>query len=205
MGHHVVLLGLMGAGKTSIGRIVAGRLGVELIDGDERLSECTSGRTWPTWPAPRPSKPSRDGGPDRPRCLASGAPAVMGPRPRSASRPSSGTTSRGTPWSGSPLPSTTSPARRSRRPTVRSSTTVTHMTLSHQMKVRDPLVLALDPLIVDVSTTDDQAAADRIVSFSLDMPHTRSAGSVPPDVRSGASPTTPPRRTPKPSSMRHPA
>ena len=42
---HVVLLGLMGAGKTSIGRIVAERLGLPLIDGDERLAEQTGGRT----------------------------------------------------------------------------------------------------------------------------------------------------------------
>src|SRR5215213_9019211 len=45
MARHVVLLGLMGAGKTSIGRIVAERLGVELIDGDELLADRTGGRT----------------------------------------------------------------------------------------------------------------------------------------------------------------
>jgi shikimate kinase len=42
---HVVLLGLMGAGKTSIGTEVAARLGRPLIDGDERLAERTGGRT----------------------------------------------------------------------------------------------------------------------------------------------------------------
>ena len=42
---HVVLLGLMGAGKTSIGTVVAERLGRPLIDGDERLAELTGGRT----------------------------------------------------------------------------------------------------------------------------------------------------------------
>jgi shikimate kinase len=40
---HVVLLGLMGAGKTSIGRRVAERLGRELIDGDDEL-EARTGR-----------------------------------------------------------------------------------------------------------------------------------------------------------------
>ena len=45
MPRHVVLLGLMGAGKTSIGRVVAERLGLPLIDGDERLAELTGGRT----------------------------------------------------------------------------------------------------------------------------------------------------------------
>ena len=42
---HVVLLGLMGAGKTSIGTVVAERLGLPLVDGDERLAEMTGGRT----------------------------------------------------------------------------------------------------------------------------------------------------------------
>jgi len=45
MACHVVLLGLMGAGKTSIGRLVADRLGVELVDGDEELAARTGGRT----------------------------------------------------------------------------------------------------------------------------------------------------------------
>ena len=45
MTKHVVLLGLMGAGKTSVGRVVAERLGLELVDGDERLADYTGGRT----------------------------------------------------------------------------------------------------------------------------------------------------------------
>lgn len=42
---HVVVLGLMGAGKSSIGRRVAKRLGRELVDGDEELQRRTGGRT----------------------------------------------------------------------------------------------------------------------------------------------------------------
>jgi shikimate kinase len=42
---HVVLLGLMGAGKTSVGRRVAARLRRELVDGDAVLEERTGGRT----------------------------------------------------------------------------------------------------------------------------------------------------------------
>lgn len=42
---HVVLLGLMGGGKTSVGRRVAERLGRELLDGDAILQERTGGRT----------------------------------------------------------------------------------------------------------------------------------------------------------------
>lgn len=41
---HVVLLGLMGGGKTSVGRRVAERLGRPLLDGDEIL-EAHAGRT----------------------------------------------------------------------------------------------------------------------------------------------------------------
>lgn len=42
---HVVILGLMGAGKTSVGRRVAGHLGRPLIDGDAVLEERTGGLT----------------------------------------------------------------------------------------------------------------------------------------------------------------
>ncbi len=42
---HIVLLGLMGAGKTSVGRRVAERLGRPLIDGDERLEAASGGLT----------------------------------------------------------------------------------------------------------------------------------------------------------------
>ena len=40
-----MLLGLMGAGKTSVGRRVAARLGRQLLDGDVVLAERTDGRT----------------------------------------------------------------------------------------------------------------------------------------------------------------
>ena len=42
---HVVLLGLMGAGKTSVGRRVAARLERPLLDCDEVLAERTGGKT----------------------------------------------------------------------------------------------------------------------------------------------------------------
>ena len=42
---HIVLLGLMGTGKTSVGRRVAERLGRPLLDGDEVLEERSGGRT----------------------------------------------------------------------------------------------------------------------------------------------------------------
>lgn len=42
---HLVLLGLMGAGKTSVGRRAAARVGRPLIDGDAILRERTGGMT----------------------------------------------------------------------------------------------------------------------------------------------------------------
>ena len=42
---HIVLLGLMGSGKTSIGRLVAEQLGWPLVDGDDWLEERNGGRT----------------------------------------------------------------------------------------------------------------------------------------------------------------
>ena len=42
---HVVLLGLMGSGKTSIGLRVAERMGWPLVDGDVWLEERAGGRT----------------------------------------------------------------------------------------------------------------------------------------------------------------
>ncbi len=175
MGHHVVLLGLMGAGKTSIGRIVAERLGVELIDGDERLSECTGGRT-------AADVASAEGIEALHAmevrialaALASGVPAVIGPAASvcESAVVRDNLTGHAVVWLTAPVDHLARKAiKKAHRPLVHDGDP--RDLLSHQMKVREPLVLALDPLIVDVSTTDDQAAADRIVSFSLDMPHTR--------------------------------
>jgi shikimate kinase len=41
---HLVLVGLMGVGKTTVGRVLAERLGRELVDSDERI-EALTGRT----------------------------------------------------------------------------------------------------------------------------------------------------------------
>jgi shikimate kinase len=44
MSRHLVLVGLMGVGKTTVGRILAERLGRELVDSDLRI-EALTGRT----------------------------------------------------------------------------------------------------------------------------------------------------------------
>ena len=43
-GRHLVLVGLMGVGKTTVGEVVARRLGRELVDSDLRI-EALTGRT----------------------------------------------------------------------------------------------------------------------------------------------------------------
>ena len=43
--------------------------------------------------------------------------------------------------------------------------------LTRQRAVREPLVCFLDPLVIDGSTTEDAAAADRIVVFARERGH----------------------------------
>ena len=73
-------------------------------------------------------------------------------------------------WCGSRHLSTTSrkAAKKRHRPLVHDGDAVELLT--RQLAAREPLVLALDPLVVDVSTTDDEAAAELIIEFARDAP-----------------------------------
>ena len=170
MAQHVVLLGLMGAGKTSIGRAVAERLGVELVDGDERLADCTGGRT--------AAQVADAEGIDALHALeaeiavtalASSDPAVIGP---AASVCESAVVRDHlvrhiVVWLTAPVEYLARKAvKKGHRPLVNDQDPVQLMT--RQRAVREPLVLALDPLVVDVSMIDDDAAADTIVKFVRD-------------------------------------
>ena len=170
---HVVLLGLMGAGKTSIGRVVAERLGVELVDGDERLADYTGGRT--------AADVAETEGIDALHAieaeialtaLASGDPAVIGP---AASVCESAVVrdhmvGHAVVWLTAPIEHLARKAvKKGHRPLVNDRDPVELLT--RQRAVREPLVLALDPLVVDVSTTEDAAAADRIVVFARERGH----------------------------------
>jgi shikimate kinase len=156
---HVVLLGLMGAGKTSVGRVVAERLGVELVAGDERLAHYTGGRT--------AADVAETEGIDALHAieaeiavtaLASGDPAVIGPG-------ADHMVGHAVVWLTAPIEQLARKAvKKSRRPLVTDGDPVELLT--RQRAVREPLVLALDPLVIDVSTTEDAAAADRIVVFA---------------------------------------
>jgi shikimate kinase len=164
---HVVLLGLMGAGKTSIGRIVAERLGLPLIDGDERLAEQTGGRT--------AAEITDEHGIEvlhameaeiALAALAEADPAVIGP----ASSVCEVATVRDAlvghdlVWlTGPPEHLAAEAVGKAHRPLLDDGDPVE--LFRHQLAVREPLILALDPLVIDVATTGDDDAADAIVDF----------------------------------------
>lgn len=160
---HVVLLGLMGAGKTSIGTEVAARLGRPLIDGDERLAERTDGRT--------AAEIENDRGLEvlhrieaeiALEALARADPAVIGP----ASSVCESATVRDAlaehlvVWLRAPLDYLARTAvMKSHRPLVDHEDPVT--LFAKQMAVREPLVLPLAALVIEVAEVSvDEAAAE---------------------------------------------
>lgn len=170
MGQHVVLLGLMGAGKTSIGRLVAGRLGVDLVDGDDRLAELTGGRT--------AADIEDSDGLDALHAmeieialtaLGSSEPAVIGP---AASVCESAVArdhmaDHAVVWLTAPVEHLARKAvEKTHRPLIHDGDAVD--VLTRQLAVREPLVLALQPLVIDVSTTSDDDAAEVIVASVKD-------------------------------------
>jgi shikimate kinase len=168
MVHHVVLLGLMGAGKTSIGRVVAERLGVALIDGDQHLADLAGGRT--------AAEIAETDGIERLhelelevalRALASSVPAVIGPAASVCESAVARDHMAGhaVVWLTAPVEYLARKAvGKGHRPLVHDGNPLELLT--RQQAVREPLVLALDPLVVDVSELDDDAAADLIVDFA---------------------------------------
>ena len=163
---HVVLLGLMGAGKTSIGRIVAERLGLPLIDGDERLEEQTGGRTAAEIADERGIDVLHDMEAEIALAALAGADAaVIGP----ASSVCESATVRDA-LVGHHLVWLTAPAehlaaeavRKSHRPLLDEGDPVE--LFRQQLVIREPLIMALDPLVVDVASTGDEDAADAIIS-----------------------------------------
>jgi shikimate kinase/3-dehydroquinate synthase len=167
---HVVLLGLMGAGKTSIGRLVAARLGVAFVDGDDRLAEETLGRT---------AADVADGeGLDvlhameaeiALAALRSGEPCVIGPGASVCESAVVRDHMAGhvVVWLTAPVDHLAGKAVEKRhRPLVHDGDP--RPLLARQLAVREPLVMALDPFVVDVSTTNEDGAADMIVAFVRD-------------------------------------
>ena len=164
---HVVILGLMGAGKTSIGRIVAERLGLPLIDGDERLAEQTGGRT----AAEIADEQGIDALHDMEAEIALAAldladPAVIGPASSvcESAVVRDALVGHHVVWLTAPAEHLADKAvRKSHRPLVHDGDPVE--LFRQQIATREPLIMALDPLVIDVASTDDEAAADAIVSY----------------------------------------
>jgi shikimate kinase len=164
---HVVLLGLMGAGKTSIGKLVAERLGRPLIDGDERLAELTGGRTAAEVADERGIEVLHAMEAEIAiTALASADPAVIGPASSvcESAAVRDALTEHLVVWLRAPVDYL-----------VANATTKSHRPLldrgdpaelfEEQLAVREPLVLPLADLVVDVTALTKAEAADEIAAL----------------------------------------
>jgi shikimate kinase len=167
---HVVILGPMSSGKTSIGRLVAQRLGRELVDGDEQLEARTGGRT--------AADVADDEGIDALHemeeqvvldALGSSTPAVIGPaasvieseRVREQLRDTTLV------WlTASPEYLAERAVKKSHRPLLQDGDVVGLFRRQHE--VRDPLARPLAALVIDVSETSKRAAARAITDLVRD-------------------------------------
>ena len=161
------MLGLMGAGKTTVGKVVAERLGIPLIDGDERLSDDTGGRT--------AAEIADEQGLDvlhameadiALTALSEAQPAVVAP----ASSVCESTAVRDAlaahlvVWLQAPADLLAERAvRQSHRPLLDHGDVV--KMFEEQLATREPLVVPLAGLVVDVSTAGIEKAADAVVTF----------------------------------------
>jgi shikimate kinase len=165
---HVVLLGLMGAGKTSIGRIVAERLGLPLIDGDERLAEETGGRT--------AAEITDDHGLGALHgmeaeialvALSSAHPAVIGPASSVCESAAVRDALAGhlVVWLHAPVGYLVDNAvKKTHRPLLDRGDPA--QLFAEQLAIREPLVLPLAGLVVDVSSVSAEEAAESVVTFA---------------------------------------
>ena len=161
---HVVLLGLMGSGKTSIGKRVAQRLGRPLVDGDDLLEARSEGRT--------AADIAEAAGIDALHeleaeialeAIARTEPSVIGPAASAIDDDEVLTALRGhtVVWFRAPAAYLAEHAiRKSHRPLVHDDDDPVAL-FERQLAAREPRVLPLADLIVDVSTMakDDAAAA----------------------------------------------
>ncbi len=163
----------MGAGKTSIGRVVAERLGLPLIDGDEQLAERTDGHT--------AAEISDEYGLDALHALEAelaiaalnaAQPAVIGPASSvcESAVVREALTAHLVIWLSAPVDYLVNAAvQKSHRPLLDRGDPA--RLFEEQLKVREPLVLPLASLVVDVSTVTVEEAADAIVAFVADADH----------------------------------
>ena len=158
----------MGAGKTSIGTIVAERLDRQLIDGDERLAEITGGRT--------AAEISEERGLEALHALeaeialdalSAADPAVIGPASSvcESAAVRDALADHFVVWLRAPVDYLVANAvRKSHRPLLDRGDPA--QLFEDQIAVREPLVLPLTDLIVDVTAVSKAEAADEIVALA---------------------------------------
>lgn len=181
-GQHVVMLGLMGAGKTSIGTRVAERLGWPMVDSDVRL-EASTGRT--------AAEIADENGLDalhvieeeialaalaemESTVIAAAASVCESARVRDA------LADHVVVWLSAPIDLLASRAdEKSHRPLVERSDIAA--VLERQRAIREPLVRPLAELVIDVATVTIDEAADEIVELVTARDDARRSASRPRD------------------------
>ncbi|BAK84965.1 shikimate kinase / 3-dehydroquinate synthase [Komagataeibacter medellinensis NBRC 3288] len=162
-GQTIVMVGLMGAGKTTIGRILAARLGLPFVDSDEeieRAAGCSIADLFQKYGEPEFRRGERLvirrllSGP--PVVLATGGGAFMDPRTRASVRAHAVSI-----WLRCPLPLLVQRvAERTHRPLL--NNTSPHAVLADLMRIRHPVYAEAD-IIVDCGDDNVEHSADHVL------------------------------------------
>lgn len=172
LARHIVLIGLMGSGKTSVGKRVARRLGLSLVDGDEVLAERNGDRT-------AAEIADAEGIDELHRmeeaialeALAHPSPAVIGPASSvcESAAVRQALADHVVVWlHASPEVLAEKAVRKHHRPLLDTGDPVE--LFRHQVATREPLIAPVTDLVVDVEATDDDQAADTIADFARNHP-----------------------------------
>ena len=165
---HIVLLGLMGAGKTEVGRQVAERLHLPLLDCDGELEDLTGGRT--------AREVADEQGIDALHelearialeMLATADPAVIGPAASVIEVDAVRDAMAGhlVVWLTGPVELLAEKAADGEhRPLVHEQDTAT--LVAEQLRVREPLALALADLVLDISASSREAQAEAVIDLA---------------------------------------
>ncbi len=157
----------MGAGKTSVGRRVARRLGRPLVDGDERLEAGSGGRTAAQIATAEGIEKLHDLEAEIAlEALAGSTPAVIGPAASVIEVDAVRDALAGhlVVWLTASAEHLAEKAvQKDHRPLIHDGDPVE--LVRHQLAVREPLVLPLADLVLDVTTMSKDAQADAVVAL----------------------------------------